>query len=78
MTNRIENDLPVLFKPVGMGISSANSPSKPFNIIDTELTQGRSAPTIRIGSITGQIPRLTTLPTQRCQSFNQQFALIVA
>jgi hypothetical protein len=61
-----------------MGSSTANSPSKPFNVIDTELTQGRSALSIHIGSITGQIPRLTTLPTQRCRSFNQQFALVVA
>jgi hypothetical protein len=68
----------LLFKPVGMGGSTANSPSKLFNVIDTEPTQGRSALSIRIGSITGQIPRLTTLPTQRCQSVNQQFALIVA
>gem|GEM_PF-6681320 len=72
MTDRL------LFKPVGMGGSTSNSPSKPSNVIDTEPTQGRSVLSIRIGSITGQIPCLTTLPTQRCQSVNQQFALVVA
>jgi hypothetical protein len=61
-----------------MGGSPADSPSKSFNVIDTELTQRRSAFSIRIGSIAGQIPRLTTLPAQRCQSVNQQFALVVA
>ena len=78
MSNRSGNDLPVLFKPMGMDCSTANSPSKPFNVINTELTQGRTALSIRISSITGKIPRLTTLLTQCCQSVNQQFALVVA
>jgi hypothetical protein len=34
-----------------MGGATADSPGKPFNVIDTELTQGRLALPIRIGSI---------------------------
>jgi len=67
----------LLLKPVCMGGATANSPGKPFNVIDTEPPQGRLAFPIRNGSITGQV-RPSTLPAQRRQSLNQQFAFIVA
>jgi hypothetical protein len=61
-----------------MGDSTAYSPGKSFNIINPELTQGRWAFTMRFGSITGQVPSLSTHTAQGCQCFNQQFSFIIA
>jgi hypothetical protein len=61
-----------------MGRSTAYSPGQSFNIINPELTQGRRVLPMRFGSITGQVPSLSTHTAQGCQCFNQQFSFIIA
>jgi hypothetical protein len=61
-----------------MGGSTAYSPGQSFNVINPELTQGRWAFPMRFGSITSQVPSLSTHTAQGCQSFNQQFSFIIA
>jgi len=59
---------------VGEGGTTANSPSKPPDVIDVELAQRRLALSRRVGNVTSLLTHLA----QRCQCIDQQLALIVA